>query len=526
MGVALIAPLAACTSSPGTEPTDGEPVKGGTLTYLINQATITLDPAVSPGNATALMTRNIFDSLVVQTEPGTFKPWLATSWTISEDGTVYTFELKDGVKFHDGTPFTAEAVKAALDHIVDPETKSQNTILLGIYDHSRVIDDLTVEVTLSQPFRPFLETLSGTELAIQSPAQLALPAADYKPVGTGPFSYVSWDQQKMLVLDRNPDYSSPPTGAAHEGPAYLEQLRFDLVTEDATRYGALTNGEAQAIAAVPAADVETLTSTAGFQVLTASVPGVNYSLFFNSSRGLTSGLRIRQALQAATDVPAIVKNVYFGTYEVATNVLGPATASYDASAANSLQGYDPDKAVHLLEEAGWTETNADGYRTKDGQELELVWPSYLGANTIVPEAVQADAKKVGIKITRPNVDVATVISRLESGDYDIMDGNISRSDPDVLRDAFNSERSYAVGGWNLSRVNSDELDQWLDAGLTTNDQDVADKSYAQVQKKVLADAHVLPIFVYQYILGASDALHGVTFGATAQPLLYDAWLSE
>jgi peptide/nickel transport system substrate-binding protein len=529
--VALVTVLAGCSAAPGTAADTGTPVEGGTLTYLITEATVTLDPAVSPGSATALMTRNIFDSLVVQTEPGVFEPWLATSWTVSPDGTVYTFALRDDVTFQDGTPLTADAVTATLDHLVDPSTKSQNTARVSAYRSSRAIDPHTVEITLSQPFRPFLDALSSPALGIQSPTALALPADQYKPVGTGPFSYVSWDQQKTLVLDRNPNYDSSPTGSAHQGPAYLEHLRFDLVTEDTTRLGALTSGQAQAIEDVPASSVATLTSTDGFQVQTASSPGVPYSLYLNSSGGLTSDRRIRQALSAAIDVPTIVQSVYFGTYQPATNILAPATADYDASASDVLQKYDPAQAAALLDAAGWTQRDADGYRAKDGRTLELVWPIIGGADragrALVGQAIQDQAKQAGIKISRPVVDVPTALARAASGDYAIWDGANERADPDILRDFFGSDRTFANGGANLSRVDSPELDAWLQEGLTTSDPDVASKAYANVQRTVLEQAYALPVFIAQYTLGATTALHGIVFSApTAQPLFYDAWLSE
>ncbi|TYB42642.1 ABC transporter substrate-binding protein, partial [Microbispora tritici] len=187
------------------------PVAGGTLTYALAGTQVSLDPAVAATAVTGLIDRNIFDSLVVQTGPATFGPWLATKWAVSGDGRTYTFTLRDGVTFHDGTPFTAEAVKATLDHVVDPATKSAYAAsLIAPYEKSRVVDDHVVEVTLKRPFTPFLQALSVPYLGIQSPAALAKPVADYRPVGTGPFSYVSWEKDKRVTLSKNAAYASPP----------------------------------------------------------------------------------------------------------------------------------------------------------------------------------------------------------------------------------------------------------------------------------------------------------------------------
>lgn len=509
----------------------GTPVSGGTLTYLVDQDQPSLDPAVSPSDVTAVIDRNIFDSLIVQTAPLTFKPWLATSWTISANRLDYTFHLKTGVKFSDGTPFTATAVKASLDHVVNPGTKSEYAAsLIAPYKSSTVINDSTIEVTLSEPFRPFLQALSTAYLGIQSPKELALPATQYKPVGTGPFTFVSWAQQKNVVLKRNPAYNSPPANATHTGPAYLETLNFDLVTEDATRYGALTSGQAQGIQDVPPVNLSTLEQTPGFQVLTAQAPGANYNLYLNTASGPTSDPLVRQALQAAVNIPALVSSVYFGHNAPATNTLGPATAYYDSAASSSLQGYDLAKAEQLLDEAGWTGTDAAGYRTKDGKELDLIWPYTDLFNReerdVLGQGIQAQAAKAGIRIERPSLDLGTYLADTASGKYNIFDTSFVRGDPDILRDFFSSAETPAAGGANYSHVDSPQLDTWLNKAAATSSPEVDKQDYANAQAYVLKNAYVLPGYIEQYTLGATSKLHGVIFDQQAFPLFYDAWLSK
>lgn len=530
----LIATATACTSSGGANSPSGSngaaPLSGGNLTFLVEQTQLTLDPGVSPADVTALIDRNIFDSLVVQTGPATFAPWLATKWTTSPDGLTYTFTLRTGVRFHDGTPFDAAAVKATLDHAVAPATKSQYAAsLIKPYKSSRVVNPSTVEVTLASPFRPLLQALSTPYLGIQSPASLKVPADKYKPVGTGPFRYLSWTQQKDVTLTRNDSYDSPPTGAAHTGAAYLQTLHFNLVNEDSTRYGALTSGQAQGVAAVPPIDMDTLTKTPGFQVLTAPAPGGNYNLFFNTTHGPTTDLAVRRALQAAIDVPTLVKAVYFGHYAPATSVLGPTTADYDATAATAQQPYDPAKAGQLLDQAGWTGRDSAGYRTKDGQELKLEWPYLELINQeqrdVLGQGIVAQAKKVGIHIDRPNLDVGTFSDRITKGTYDVMDTSFVRGDPDILRTLFASTATFAKGGANMSNADSPELDALLQTGATTSDPQAAKTAYSKVQAYVVRNAFALPVYVPQYTLGASDKLHGITFGQQAFPLFYDAWLS-
>lgn len=532
--LALTLTLAACSSdTSGTSGHNGDttkPVAGGTLTYATDQTQPTLDPAVSPTDITGIVGLHIFDSLVAQTSPTTFKPWLATRWEISPDGKTYTFHLRTGVTFQDGTPFHADAVKKTLDHVVAPATKSQYAgSLIAAYKSATVVDDSTVRIELSRAFSPFLQALSTPYLGIQSPKALAVPVAQYKPVGTGPFSFVSWAQRKNIVLVRNPHYNSPPAGAKHTGPAYFDRINIDLVAEDTTRFGALMSHQVQAIANVPPVDAKPL-KAAGLQLLTYQAPGANWNVYFNVSRGVTKDIRVRQAVQAAIDVPSLIKSVYFGQYEAAKNSISPSTGDYDPAAADSLQGYDPAAAGRLLDAAGWTQRNSKGYRTKNGQELDIQWPytptGIRNGRGTVAEGIQAQAKKSGINIKWSSVAAGTYVADIQNGTYDLMDYSFVRAHPDILRLLFSSKQLVSKGGENASYANSPQLDAWLEEATGTTDEAVAKKDYALAQAYVLKNAYLIPGYVEQTSLGASAELHGVTFTPQSFPDFYDAWLAK
>jgi peptide/nickel transport system substrate-binding protein len=520
------------TSSNAASHSGGTPVSGGTLTYAIDGAQLTLDPGVSQSAVTGLIDRNIFDSLVVQTGPNSFGPWLASRWTVSPDGKTYTFYLRAGVKFQDGTPFNAAAVKATLDHIVNPATKSAYAAaLIKPYAGATVENNLTVQIHLSQPFSPFLQALATPYLGIQSPKALAKPVAEYVPVGTGPFKFVAWPQRQNVDLVRNSDYTSPPSNATHTGNAYVSKLDFDIVQEDATRYGALTSGQVSGIGDVPAIDVKTLTGTSGFYVQTDNVPGLNYMLFFNGASGPLSNVLVRRALSAAIDVKQLVQSIYFGQFDPATGVLSPSTGDYSAAAASSLAAYDPAKAEQLLNEAGWSKTDAAGYREKDGQQLTVVWPYPVALNKqnrdVLADGIVADAKKVGIDITRPTVDLGTLVSELAgTKGWSIADAAFARPSPDGLRFAFASSQTYAKGGANVVGLDSAQVDAWLSQATSTTSPAVAGAAYAKVQAYVLANAYVLPLYTPNLISGYSTKVHGVGYDAQANPLFYDAWLAR
>ncbi|MFL1428560.1 MULTISPECIES: ABC transporter substrate-binding protein [unclassified Nocardiopsis] len=508
------------------------PVSGGTLVYGIAGTQVTLDPAVAATAVTGLIDRNIFDSLVAQTGPDEFEPWLAESWDVSEDGTVYTFTLREGVVFHDGTPLDAEAVKRSLDHVVDPDTQSAYAAsLIGPYAGSRVVDELTVEVELERPFTPFLQALSVPYLGIQSPQALDRPAEEYEPVGTGPFSFVSWEQDSRVTLARNPDHSSPRPDAANDGPAHLEELVFEFVQEDATRYGALTSGEVHGIAGVPTLNADEVEAAEGFVLTVQHTPGLNYNLYLNQTGGPLADVTVRRALAASIDVDQLVGSVYKGHYPVADNPLSELTAGYDPQASGAATGYDPEEAGRLLDEAGWDEVDDEGFRTRDGERLSLVWPYWAEGTRdqreVLAEGIQAQAAEVGIEIQRPTVDTGTFVDEhLIGGGYDLVDVSFARPTPDVLRFAFHSENTYANAGGNVALLTEDDIDSWVTEAAATADPEEAAELYSLVQHKVLEEAYIVPLYTPVNLTGFSTDVQGLAFDEQTYPVFHDAWLSE
>ncbi|MGW0574956.1 ABC transporter substrate-binding protein [Streptomyces sp. NPDC002920] len=523
--------LAACGSG-GDASKSSTPVSGGGLTFATDAVVDCLDPQVSPADITAVVDRNIFDSLVSLTPDGKFHPWLADKWTLSPDGKTYTFHLKSGVTFHDGTPLTAAAVKATLDHAVDPKTKSQYAgSLMRAYAGATVVDDHTVKVKLSRPNTQFLSALSSAYLGIQSPKSLTANAGKLceKPVGSGPFSFVSWTKNKSIVMKKYPGYKWGPTNAKHTGAAYLDTLTVSFMPENSVRVGALTSGQVNVVGHVPPANVKSLQANSSLQVLRAESPGANYNIFFNTTRGAFKDERVRKALQRSVDLDALVKSLYFGQYQRAWSPLGPTTIDYDPATENSW-AYDPALANKLLDQAGWTSRDAQGYRTKGGKRLSLQWPFtslYVREQRdVLAEGIQADAKKVGIQLVRVNADPGTWTQDYLSGNYDLMDYSFVRAEPDILRYEFASDQLVAMGGGNLSMVKSAALDAWLNGAAASGDPTIRKQDYAKAQHYVLDHALVMPAYVPPYLLAASKKVHGLAFEAQAYPLFYDTWLEK
>ncbi|WP_182880275.1 ABC transporter substrate-binding protein [Microbispora sp. H10949] len=540
IGVSLLGVLAlAACGTTGKDTAAGKapagPVKGGTLTFAVNTEPSTcLDPHQSPADVAGLFTRPALDSLVSLDTEGKIHPWLATKWTVSPDQKTYTFTLRDGVKFSDGTPFDAAAVKANLDHIVNPATKSQLAAgYIEPYKGSEVVDPHTVKVHFSRPYSPFLSALATAYFGIESPRSLKQPqdALCKKVVGSGPFVIDEYVVQKGITYHRNPGYAWAPEGAAHTGEAYLDKLEIKVITEDSVRLGALTSGQVDGIASVPPVNVKQVQGDPRLTVTTRQAPGGNYNYYPNTTSGPFADKRVRQAFRDGIDFATIVKNLYFGAFQPAAGPISPSTDGYDKTLEGKTK-YDPAAAARLLDEAGWSGKDAEGYRTKDGRRLTIRW-GFLKAfareqRDTLAEQIQAEAKKIGFEIQFVSGTVNEWLEKYPKGDYDLIDFSWQRADGDTLRNLFDTSAipTAAKFGQNAARLSDKDVDGWLSDALDTTDQAKRAELYAKVQQRVTDEAAVFPVYVFNYLLGTGKKAHDIGWEPQAYPTFYGAWVEQ
>ncbi|TDD73280.1 ABC transporter substrate-binding protein [Actinomadura rubrisoli] len=527
--------LAGCGGSGGSggeaAADSGRPVEGGTLVYGVDGEPIDLDPHKSPQDVTALYARPVLDSLVSLDTQGRIHPWLASSWTISPDRKTYTFKLREGVKFSDGTPFDAAAVKANLDHIADPRTKSQMAAgQIRPYQGTTVVDARTAKVAFAKPHSPFLAALSTAFFGIQSPTQLRKgpDALARQIVGSGPYIIDKYTPRQGIAFRRNPDYNWGPQNAAHTGPAHLARLEFKLLASDSVRFGALNSGQLDAIASVPPSNLKLLQRNPKLRLDKRQAPGGNYNYYPNTTRGPFTDVRVRRAFRDGIDFKTVVGKLYFGAIQPAASPLSPSTPGYDKT-TETLWKYDAAAAAKLLDEAGWSARDAQGYRTKDGRRLTVSWLGVQGLGReqrgTLAEQIQAEAKKAGFEVRLDNVTVNEYIARFGKGDYDIAAISWQRADADALRNLFDSA-SISDGGkltQNLARYSDKEVDGWLAKALDTNDPAARADLYGKVQRKVIEQTAVFPVYVPSYLVGYSKRIGGIGWEAQAFPTFYDAW---
>ncbi|OCT11757.1 ABC transporter substrate-binding protein [Paenibacillus pectinilyticus] len=536
LAIALVLTGCGSTNSGGSDASSSSSPKqegkqtaviGGELTYALATSPDSLDPHRSGLAVAVRVLRTIYDSLVVQLPDGTIKPWLATDWTVSPDGLSYTFKLRKDVKFHDGTPFNAEAVKYSYDRILDPATKAANSVaLIKPYKSSEVIDEFTIKINLETPSRAFLGNLSQALLGIVSPTAAKKYGDQFgkNPVGSGPFSFVKWDENASIQVKRSPDYNWAPEIVENKGKAYLDQITFSIVPEEATRIGSVQSKQVLAGETIPPQNIVSLKTDTSLQVLQVNTNGLPYTLFINQRKAPWGELKARQALQAAIDVDAIVKTLYLGTYPRAWSPLSPGVFGYDASLEN---GVKPDiaKANKLLDELGWLK-GADGIRIKDGKKLTLHYvdgsPNREKRNDIAV-IIQQQLKQVGIvaevEITK---DTANVV--YTKGDYDIYGNSQVNSDPNALYAFYHTSDPKARP--TLPGLADPQVDKWLEQGAVEPDDKKRAELYKQVQKSIIDNAVIIPIYVFPYTVAASKTVKGLKFDSLGYPLFNDTFIQK
>jgi peptide/nickel transport system substrate-binding protein len=531
----LLLALSACGPSATPEPADSggpssaaTPVQGGRLVYGLTLAPSGIDPHVDASSELGIPLTSVYDTLVYQDVDGSFVPGLAERWDVSQDGKTYTFYLRSDVEFHDDTRFDAEAVKFNLNRIADPETRSRKARgMLGPYSHTEVVEDFAVKVHFTEPYAPFLDSLSQVYLGMASPTAIQQWGAEYQlhQVGTGPFLFEEYVPNDHLTLVRNPDYAWAPSVYKHNGPAYLDEILFRFYVDPAVRALALESGETDVIGEIPPRDAARLEDNPKFSLYRVAVPGQPLQFFLNTENPPTDDPRVRQALLHAANRQEIVDTIFQSYSPAARGPLSAATMGY-TDQVEALYPYDPDQAASLLKEAGWLDSDGDGIREKDGKLLTL--RGYLMSWGYLPEVgqlLQAQLREIGVDLQTELVAFPAAVEAAAQGLHHLAPMTFSGSDPSLLGATYLS--SNAEGGFNWSKVRDAEIDRLLAEGLTQLDPTSRLDLYAAAQVRIMDLSLVLPIRDYVNLNAASASVRGLRYDRQGWfPWLYDTHLDQ
>lgn len=409
----------------GTAPA-ADPKTGGTLVFGRGGDSVGLDPAFETDGNSFMIADNVFDELVLYADESTdIVPGLATSWDISPDGLTYTFHLREGVMFHDGTPFNADAVVFSLGRMMKdkkvkffkkkwefPKDQPPPEYWLSmemdaIIGSIEATDDHTVVFKLNRPEAPFIANMGMDFAAIVSPTAVTKFGPDFKsnPVGTGPFKFVKWVKDDRIILEANPDYWA--------GRPYLDKTIFRVIPDNSVRFLELKTGNIDICQFPNPEDIDLAKKDPAMKLV--SQPGMNIGyVSFNHTKPLWQDKRVRQAIAYAINKQAIVDNIYYGLGQVAKNTIPPTMWSYN----DDIQDYryDPAQAKHLLAQAKFSDE-----LKKAGQTKITLWsmpvPRPYNPNGMkVGEAIQADLKKVGIDVELVTFEWGTYLKKQRTQD--------------------------------------------------------------------------------------------------------------
>ena len=424
-----------------------------------------LDPAEGRSFEAIKMADWMFDGLV-RFEGNSHKivPALAESWEISQDGLTWTFKLRGGVTFHDGTPLNADAVVFSLERQRDKdhpqhcsECRRWNAKFAAIAKTEKV-DDLTVAIKLKEPAPALLVNLAFYIGYIVSPTAVLADPENFRtnPVGTGPFKFVSWERDNFIELVRNDEY--------YQGVPKVEKLVVRVIPDNNVRLLALKKGEVHLIYGVPFPQFDEVNNDPNLNMIVNSTLGISF-VALNTERKPFDDIRVRQAVNHAINRDRIFKTVFYGRGELANQIIPSNWFGHSKNV--KVHEYDPEKAKALLAEAG----QSDGFKT----DL-LTWEAprpYLPAPRDAVSLIKADLAKVGIDVEIRTMKFGPFRAERGKGQYGLtMGGWISGTlDPDgIVYALYHSKGIREKDALNWARFRNDDLDAALDKGRAIYDQ--------------------------------------------------------
>ena len=524
LSVLLITALVACNAGRDAED------DSGSIVLSSNKPGVRLDPHLDVQWEVLYILPAVYESLVYQDDDGVTVPGLATDWKVSEDGKSYTFNLREDVTFHDGSPFNAAAVKFNFKRILSLGPRSLKAkSLLPDFEAIEILDEYRLGVRLKEPNGFFLFGLSLPYLGMVSPTAVEIWGDEYHQhqSGTGPFMFKDYLVGDRFTLIRNPDYNWPPEIYNHDGPAYLEKITWHFLAEPSTRAPALMAGDVDVAFDLLPTDAQHITSSTSHSISIANLSGQPAFWYFNTQLAPTNDIRVRQAILHGADMQVAVTAIKRGFNRVANGPLSSVTPEY----ADDLEGmypHDPDRAVSLLEQAGWLDNDGDGIREKDGKPLVILMSMVTwGQSRAFSELLYSQLKDLGIELQIEMMDYGVQVEAGQRGRKNMLFmGGSGYSAFDTLKPFFHSDNTENGFAW--AKYQDPKLDNLLDdAVLVTNNPAKRDEMYKRAQTIIMEEALILPIYDYALLIGVNAKVKGLNWRSVGLvPTFYEMYLEE
>lgn len=423
------------------------------------------DPYNSGMTLDKVVYSNVFDCLL-RYYNGEFENVLCTSYDLSEDGTVYTFHLKEGVKFHNGETLTASDVVFSMNRAKEStETANHTKSIVS----TEAVDDLTVKITLDQPYVPFLSAVAANVCIMNEKAVTEAGAeVSRTPVGTGPYVFKQWDAGSQVILERFEDY--------HDELPPIKTAYYVVLTNPETALIATQTGEIDLTYTIPTIAVEELKASDKLVLDLNPTMGSGY-IVLNLEAPFINDVNFRKALAYATNREELVEVGMDGVAEISTLLWDGATVGF--SGKYSLPEYDLEKAKEYL-----AKTNYNGEEI----EFKVGYENYKKIGIVFQEQL----KKIGVNISVGLLEANTWVTDMKAGNYG-MSTIVMTEDPDV--DLWSTVlHSNAIGGYNFSRLNNPEVDKAFDLGASIQDKAERAETYSVIEKELYENVVLIPIY--------------------------------
>jgi peptide/nickel transport system substrate-binding protein len=515
-GAALAVPglLAACgggeATGTGTGTISGNAKRGGLFTMARNEEPLSLDPIVPSDNGSIWVIYNMFDQLTTVNEDSTdVVPSLAESWDTSSDQTKWTFHLRQGVKFSDGSPLTADDVVFSLGRAVNPKT-SAYSFLFGPVSGIRALDANTVEVTLEHPFAPLLEHLNVFPASIVPKAKVEPDPEAFaqNPIGSGPFALKKFAKGQFTHLVRNENYWKP-------GKPLVDEVMIPYVTDDNTRILKLQAQEIDAAVNIPYAQIDQLNARDDIDVLIEALFRFD-GIWMNHAKKPLDDKNVRQALNYATDKESIIKSVLFGKVEVANHMMPKMKYWRD-----DVEPYpfDPEKAKSLIASSS----------VPDGFTLPLVVPTGDSIISQVAQIVKESWGQIGANVQIQNLDIGTAYTNFSNFNYTIGANWYITSDVTAPDELAAIQFDYeALGGTHsfFTNYRSPEATRLIAAAAGATVDSVREQAFGDLQQLVMDDAVEVALYFTPARTGMRTYVKDFHTVKTAWWRLEDVWLDK
>lgn len=499
---------AATSESPGADSQGGEPVEGDWLIYHIGAEPGTLNPIVATDAYESVINGgNIYETLIERDNATLeLKPLLAESWEISEDKLTYTFKIRQGVKWHDGAPFTSADVVFSYKTIMDPKVDAPQ--LRSYYQEIRdveAIDDYTVKFTYARPYFLALEFCGGMPIVpkhIFENRDFNTNPAGRSPVGTGPFKFVKWTTGREVVLEKNPDYWG-------EKP-HLNRIVFRIITDSSVALQVLKRQELD-VASLTPIQWEKQTNSPDFEKhfdkFSYFTPNYSY-IGWNSKRPFFADKRVRTALTHLVNRELILDKVMYGLGAIVTNPFYINSPEYDKSIEPIP--YDPAAARKLLEEAGWVDHDNDGIRDKDGVKFsfEFLIPGGSETGEKIATILKEELDGIGIDMTIRKTEWAVFTTRLNERNFDAVTLAWSmgiESDPYQIWSSTQAE-----AGSNFIGFKNAETDKLIEEARKEFDRDKRIELYRQFSEIIHEEQPYTFLFCRKATVAVNKRFENVT----------------